>query len=226
MKTAAALLLLLAAAASATTAPTFVDFFTGIWDVEVYRAEQIAESLHYTLALRNGTTSIVEGSVINGDDERSLVQLEFKNDVSGEWKTAKQPETEDAEPEWTTLFEFAFQNYSNGFYLSQGKLGNGVYTLTVASPLHPAFVMTVASQKEGAIETSTWIARKFVEKQSAGFFQKYGMALMMGGFVLMQWMKRPQAPQQRRAAAAGEGNATEAAAAPAAAAAGESKKDD
>jgi hypothetical protein len=209
----AAALLGLAAAAGEVSV---YEFLAGEWEYLVYKTdvrtgelpEELPTTIHYTFDKRNGSTTVLDGSYLL-DDTRVEFQVHFLSAFAGEHLVPKEeaappkPEGEDTEgetaeeTEFVPLFKFNFLNVSAGHYVSQGTYGeHGVYQAIISTGAAPSFTMTIMSKEAGSAEYTTVLAKKILPPKQQTFFQKYGLALMMGAILLMNFSRARGGAQQ------------------------------
>jgi len=120
---------------------------------------------------------------------------------------------EEIELDLESVFKFHFVNLTEGIFISQGKYGeDSVYQAVISATAKPSFTMTLYKVVDGkTTEYTTVIAKKVLSPPQPSFMQKYGMLIMMGSMLLMNFFKA----QPGAGAAAGGAAGGEAAAAPA-----------
>lgn len=240
-----------AAVAAGAGETNVYDFLAGDWDYTMYKTPlrtgdipEALDTLHVAFAKRNGSTTVLDGRYVV-DDDVHRVQVNFVDQFTGEYlvekpaAAAKKDDDDEneleGEVEFEVLFKFSFVNVTAGHFVSQGAFGaHGAYQAVISAGAAPSFAMTVyeLNDADAATEYGTVLAKKVLPPRQPSFFQKYGLALMMGVMMLMNFSRarnqQPQAQQPRRgaAAAAAPADGQQAAAPAAAAAAGsEGKKD-
>ncbi|KAH3763343.1 hypothetical protein Pelo_4819 [Pelomyxa schiedti] len=195
------------------------------------------DTINVTFEKRNGSLTIIDGWFV-GEESKGVVEIEFTSAMAGKWSEGKGQkgdndeaagDVEDDEEAHdgikyssrhksaqplTVAFEFAFSNTSNGYFFSSGPYaGTGevqhFYQFLVASLNHPAFMFTI-SDKEGEM-VKMISGKKLVGPVQKSFFQRYGIIIMMGSFILLQLIKGRFSGGQPAAPAAA--STTEAAAA-------------
>eukprot|EP01105_Mastigella_eilhardi_P028345 TRINITY_DN9273_c0_g1_i1.p1 TRINITY_DN9273_c0_g1~~TRINITY_DN9273_c0_g1_i1.p1 ORF type:complete len:256 (+),score=70.28 TRINITY_DN9273_c0_g1_i1:71-769(+) len=185
---------LAAVAAAAAESNSFYDYFIGEWTIAVYSGTplEVSDEVRYSIHARNGSTTVLDG-FYEREEGRTLITIEFSNGQQGTWHES--PDDEEAVP--TRLFEFSMTNLTNGYWVSLGAYGtDATYQLIVSGP---SMVMTVTKDAE----VKVWSFKKFVDTTQRSFFQKYGMLLILGGFMIFNMMKsRTQAPAAAPAPAA------------------------
>jgi len=136
-----------------------------------------------------------------------------------EEKEEDEEDNDDAELDLQSLFKFNFVNLTEGHYVSQGAWGeNGAYQAVISTGAKPSFTMTIYKIVDGkASEYTTILAKKVLPRPEPSFMQKYGMLIMMGTMLLMNFAKSPSMAGGA-APAGGDAGAAAPAAAPAAAA--------
>jgi len=129
----------------------------------------------------------------------------------------EEEQKEEEELELLSLFKFNLVNVTEGIFISQGAFGeDGAYQAVISATAKPSFTMTVYRLVDGkTAEYTTVIAKKILPRPQPTFMQKYGMLIMMGSMLLMNFFKT----QNGVAGAGAGGDAAAAGAAPAAEAA-------
>jgi len=176
------------------------DFLLGDWQLETQKtnlvdpaAVGLAETL--TWKIKDGNLTLF-GTYVDEKDEERSIHVDFDSERSGRFSLALPDQDEDH----VVIFEFHFENRSAGYYFSQGvwqdehKSELGAYQFFVTSPA--SFILNVAlKNSEGHfVEINSITGRKFVEKEPAGFLQRFGMPLVLFGVLMVsQFFKGRQA---------------------------------
>jgi hypothetical protein len=151
----------------------------------------------YSVAKRDESSSTLVGRYTTHDDVAVPVKIEFDEDsVSrGRFLLGRGPDSSDAAADWHSLFAFAFVRAPNSNAVSQGVWTSGVsakpgwYQFVVTSDR--TFILTHVV--DGRLRTVEGL--KFVPPVEQSFLQRYGMMILMFGFMMVtQVMKSRMAP--------------------------------
>jgi len=205
------------------------EYFLGDWQLESQKTNLAEPSVvgpveNSSWKIKDGNLTLYGTYVDLEKDEERPIFIEFEGDRAGRFALAL-PEEEDH----VVIFEFSFENRSAGFFVSQGlwkddhRGETGTYQFLVTSPA--SFILSVVLKNSDGhfSQINVITGRKFVEKEPAGFLQRFGMPLALFAVIMVsQFLKgrqaAPPAPTPdgggggRREEGEGEGEATEGAA--------------
>jgi len=183
------------------------EFFLGDWQLESQKTNLNDPSVvglaeNSAWKIKDGNLTLF-GTFVDENDEERAIHIDFDSEKEGRFSLAL-PEEEDH----VVIFQFAFENRTAGYFISQGlwkddhRSETGTYQLIVTSPA--SFILSIVlKNSEGQFhQVNVITGRKFVEKEPPGFLQRFGMPLTLFVIILVSQFFKGRQPAEPPAAAA------------------------